>query len=190
MSNSQDQNLTVLENIAKDVLEKLGYQADVGVFSNEKDPTLKVVSINSTENLSVLIGKNGQNIKSLEHVIKLLYFKKILERPAAEVEQAFGKQGQVPEGTDFNKSSISGLGRTVFMVDVNDYRKFRAKQVIEKAIEVASRVITTKKAEALDPMSSYERRLIHVELASYPDLETESIGEEPERRVVIRPLII
>lgn len=167
MSENQDQNLTVLESVARDVLDKLGYQAGVSIFSNEKDPTLKIVSINSTENLSVLIGKNGQNIKALEHVIKLLYFKKISEVPQSEPRQT-----------------------TVFMVDVNDYRKFRAKQVIEKAVEAANRVVTTKKAEALSPMSSYERRLIHVELASYPDLETESIGEEPERRVVIRPLII
>ncbi len=167
MAEDQDQNLTVLENVAKDVLERLGYQAAVSIFSNEKDPTLKVVSVNSAENLSVLIGKNGQNIKALEHVIKLLYFKK-----------ASGVEKDKPEWP------------MIFMVDVNDYRRFRARQVIEKAIEVANRVKTTKKAEALNPMSSYERRLIHVELASYPDLETESIGEEPERRVVIRPLII
>jgi len=62
--------------------------------------------------------------------------------------------------------------------------------VVEKALEVAHRVRISKKAEALVPMSSYERRLVHVELASYADLETESIGEEPKRRIVIKPLII
>lgn len=159
----KNQNLSILESVAKDVLERLGYNASINIFSNEKDPNLKILSVNSIEDSSVLIGKNGQNIKALEHVIKLLYFKNF----AAEPEQVLS-----------------------FMVDVNDYRKLRAKQVIEKAKEVAIRVATTKKAEALLPMSSYERRLIHIELASYPDLETESIGEEPERRIVIRPLII
>ena len=163
MSENQNQNLTILESAAKDVLEKLGYQASINIFSNEKDPTLKIVSVNSNEDLSVLIGKNGQNIKALEQIIKALYFKR----------------------------AFTSLEQTVsFTVDVNDYRKFRAKQIIEKALEVANRVATSKKAEALSPMSSYERRLIHVELASYPDLETESVGEEPERRVVIRPLVI
>ena len=76
------------------------------------------------------------------------------------------------------------------MVDLNDYRKLRARQVVEKAVEAAHRVRVSKKAEALIPMSSYERRLVHVELASYVDIETESIGEEPKRRIVIKPLII
>lgn len=160
MNGNQDQNSIILESVAKEVVEKLGHNASISLISNEKDPSFKVLSVNSAEDSSALIGKNGQNIKALEHVIKLLYFKK------------------------------TASDRLAFSVDINDYRKLRAKQVVEKAKEVANRVITSKKAEALYPMSSYERRLIHVELASYPDLETESIGEEPERRVVIRPLII
>ena len=153
-------NQEILKDITQQILGYLGYQAEVNIFSNEKDDTLKVVSISSSENISALIGKNGQNIKSFEQIIKALYYKKI------------------------QPSNLT------FMVDLNDYRQLRAKQVVTRAVEAASRVRTSKKAEALLPMSSYERRLIHVELASYPDLETESIGEEPKRRVVIRPLII
>lgn len=158
----ENNNQEMLKNVAQEVLGRLGYEAVVDIFSNEKDPNLKVVAINSTGNLSALIGKNGQNIKALEHVIRMLYFKKIPpgEKPA------------------------------VFAVDLNDYRKLRGQQVLETAVEAANRVRISKKAEALLPMSSYERRLIHVELASYHDIETESIGEEPTRRVVIRPLII
>lgn len=157
-----ENNQDLLKNIAQELLGQLGYQAEVSIFSNEKDPNLKVVSINSPENLSALIGKNGQNIKALEQVIKTLYYKK-----------------QAPSDSP-----------ATFMVDLNDYRKLRARQVVERAVEAAQRVRTSKKAEALLPMSSYERRLIHVELASCPDIETESIGEEPKRRVVIRPLVI
>src|SRR3989344_4304170 len=162
-----DEKPVILENVAKDVLDKLGYETSVNIFSNEKDQSLKVVAVSSNEDLSALIGKNGQNIKAVEHVIKLLYFKK----------------------TKLLNTSLSPKPFS-FMVDINDYRKLRVQQVVEKALEVANRVKVSKKAEALDPMSSYERRLIHVELASHPDLETESIGEEPERRAVIRPLII
>lgn len=155
-------NQELLQNVAQEILGHLGYGGEVHVFSNEKDPSLQVVSINSPDNLSALIGKNGQNIKALEQIIRLLYLKKLTpeQKPA------------------------------VFMVDLNDYRKLRARQVVEKAMEVAHRVRISKKAEALVPMSSYERRLVHVELASYADLETESIGEEPKRRIVIKPLII
>lgn len=152
----------ILKTITQEIMGHLGYQAEVNIFSNEKDQNLKVVSINSSENLSALIGKNGQNIKALEQVIKTLYYKK----------------------------QTSSDSPVTFMVDLNDYRRLRGKQIVERAVEAANRVRANKKAEALLPMSSYERRLIHVEMASYPDLETESIGEEPKRRVVIRPLII
>jgi len=163
----ENDNQEILKNITQEILGHLGFQAEINVFSNDKDPNLKVVSINSSENISALIGKNGQNIKALEQIIKTLYYKKTSSSVNPE---------QAPSPT--------------FMVDLNDYRQLRAKQVVARAAEAANRVRISKKAEALLPMSSYERRLIHIELASYPDLETESIGEEPKRRVVIRPLII
>lgn len=162
---NEQQNTELLKAITKDVLERLGYEAEINVVCNEKDPELKIVAINSTENLSALIGKNGQNIKALEQVVRLLYFKK-------------------SSGPAIQTQGIS------FSIDLNDYRKLRAKQVVERAVEAANRVRNSKKAEALLPMSSFERRLIHVELASCPDIETESIGEEPQRRIVIKPLII
>lgn len=148
-----------IKNIVRNVLSWLDFQVEIKVMSNEKDETSKIVAAYSLENLSMLIGKNGQNLKAIEHIAKLIAFKK-------------------------------APGQANFVLDINDYRRSRAKFVIQNAVEVARRVKESKKAEALMPMSSYERRLVHVELASLPDIETESIGEEPKRRVVIRPLII
>ncbi|MFZ5559578.1 MAG: R3H domain-containing nucleic acid-binding protein, partial [Patescibacteria group bacterium] len=54
------------------------------------------------------------------------------------------------------------------------------------ALKVAQKVRRTKKPVILEPMSAYERRFIHLRLAEYPDITTESIGEEPERKVVVR----
>ena len=72
------------------------------------------------------------------------------------------------------------------ILDVNDYRKSRAIYLIDLAKQAVNRVRNTQKAEALLPMTSYERRVVHMELASCPDIATESIGEEPYRRVVIK----
>ena len=56
------------------------------------------------------------------------------------------------------------------------------------AISAADDVALTKKEKQLPPMTAYERRIIHLELASArPDVVTESIGQEPERRVAIKP---
>ena len=73
------------------------------------------------------------------------------------------------------------------ILDVNDYRRSRSEELVELAKQVVTRVRNTQKAEALLPMSSYERRIVHTELAACPDIATESIGEEPQRRIVIKP---
>jgi spoIIIJ-associated protein len=74
------------------------------------------------------------------------------------------------------------------VVDVNDYRKSVAAELASHARQIAGRVRETGRPEALRPMTSYERRIIHTELAAYADLASESVGQEPHRRVVIRPI--
>lgn len=76
---------------------------------------------------------------------------------------------------------------TSFLVDINDYRKKREVFLKELGQEIAEQVIKTNKSVMLQPMSSYERRVIHLELSKNPEVATESIGEGPERRIVIKP---
>ena len=72
-------------------------------------------------------------------------------------------------------------------VDVNDYKRSRASYVIDVAKQAVTKVRNTQKAEVLSPMSAYERRGVHMELASCPDIATESIGDEPNRKIIIKP---
>jgi len=76
---------------------------------------------------------------------------------------------------------------SIFLLDINNYREKRKQFLKELSQELANQVTKTKKSVMLQPMSSYERRIIHLELAEQPNITTESIGEEPERRVVIKP---
>lgn len=74
-----------------------------------------------------------------------------------------------------------------FTLDINDYR-IRRLEDLKQDIKAAAREVRTYKREVpLRPMSSFERRIVHLLLAEYPDIATESIGREPERRVVIKP---
>jgi len=74
-------------------------------------------------------------------------------------------------------------------LDINDYRKKKMEYLKELAKTSAEEVMLTKTEKILFPMSAYERRIIHMELAEHPNVQTESIGEEPERKVVIKPRI-
>jgi len=73
------------------------------------------------------------------------------------------------------------------ILDINNYRHNREEFLKEVAKETAHRVILTKEPIKLPAMNAYERRIIHMELATHPDVATESEGEEPERYLVVKP---
>jgi spoIIIJ-associated protein len=73
------------------------------------------------------------------------------------------------------------------IVDVERYRQRREHTVREIALRAARQVKMTGDAITLDAMQAFERRAIHLALESDPDVSSSSIGEEPDRRVVVGP---
>lgn len=79
------------------------------------------------------------------------------------------------------------FGEPVYVaLDVNDYRKNKEHYARELARTTADEVTLLKTPKELPPMSSAERRLVHMELQERSDIETESMGEGEDRRVVIK----
>jgi spoIIIJ-associated protein len=76
---------------------------------------------------------------------------------------------------------------TRVLVDVEDYRGRRERQLREIAERAAARVVETGKMLQLEPMPALERRWIHLALKGNADVVTQSIGEEPNRRIVVLP---
>ncbi|MFA5786044.1 MAG: RNA-binding cell elongation regulator Jag/EloR [Actinomycetota bacterium] len=76
--------------------------------------------------------------------------------------------------------------RTRLVVDAEGYRVRRQSMLVEQAHKAASRVKASGAPERLDPMSAYERKIVHDALASTSGVVTVSEGEEPYRRVVIQ----
>jgi len=74
-----------------------------------------------------------------------------------------------------------------FIIDVNDYKSKRRMRLEKNAKYTAKEVAKTKVEAHLEPMNSYERRIIHNILTNSKDVITESEGEEPNRHVVIKP---
>jgi len=73
-----------------------------------------------------------------------------------------------------------------FNIDINDYKKKKEEYLSNLARDLADEVALSKETKVLLPMSAYERRIIHAALADRKDISTESEGEEPERKVVIK----
>lgn len=71
-------------------------------------------------------------------------------------------------------------------VDVGNYKLKKMKNIEREVKQIAKEVEQSKLDATLDPMNSYERRLVHNIINEYPNLETESFGEGKDRHVVIR----
>ncbi len=85
-------------------------------------------------------------------------------------------------------SAIAGKGidkKVRVILDIEGYKEKREKTLEELAEKVAKTVIKTRKPVKLEPMQAYERKIIHSKLQQNSKVQTESIGEEPNRRIVV-----
>jgi len=73
------------------------------------------------------------------------------------------------------------------VVDVEGYRSRHEVQLRKMARQMAGQAVQTGKRQVLEPMSAADRRIIHLELRDHPDVTTQSIGEEPARKVTVVP---
>ena len=73
-------------------------------------------------------------------------------------------------------------------LNIDNYKEKRAKSLEELAIKVSKTVLRTNKSITLEPMNSYERKIIHSKLQNMNNIKTHSIGEEPNRRIVIEKI--
>lgn len=74
-----------------------------------------------------------------------------------------------------------------FFIDINGYRLHHLDELKAEAKSMAKRVRLYRTELTLKPMPPFERRIVHMALAEYPDIITQSIGEGDSRRIVIKP---
>jgi spoIIIJ-associated protein len=101
-----------------------------------------------------------------------------------------GRQAETLQALQFVTSLIINkkAGRSVpISVDVEGYRSRRRRQLLQMAHRMAEQAIRTGRRQILEPMPAEDRRTIHMELRSHPAVFTESIGDEPRRKVTIVP---
>jgi spoIIIJ-associated protein len=108
------------------------------------------------EDLGVLIGRRGEKLASLQHLVNLI------------VARREGQHNRIA-------------------VDVENYRGRREDQLRDVAKRAAERVIQTGKIIQLEAMPAVERRIVHMTLVENPRVRTQSVGVEPNRRIVVLP---
>ena len=107
-----------------------------------------------------------------------------------DLSYLIGRQAETLNALQYISSLIINkeIGRSIpLIVDVEGYRDRREKQLRQIARRMADQAMSTGKRQVLEPMPANERRIIHIELRENPDISTESIGEDPRRKVTISP---
>jgi spoIIIJ-associated protein len=102
-----------------------------------------------------------------------------------------GRHGQTLEALQELARVVVGQRtgmRARIVVDIEDYKRRQRSRLEARAREVAARVARSHQEEELEPMNPFERKMVHDAVAAVPGVQTASRGDEPERRVVIRPL--
>ena len=140
----------------KDYLEELLTNMGLTVnFETKLRDNVIYIKLYSNNN-PILIGKGGNTLKALEHLVK----QKV--------------------STEFNVHPLINL-------DVENYREKQEKRLERLAKNLAKEVVKTNVEVHLENMNAYDRRIIHNALTNFKGVITSSIGEEPERHVVIKP---
>ncbi len=153
-SEASPEALAAGREILEELMRHLGFDVRIDVDAGDTSRLNVVGNADSHEALGALIGRKGERLSALQHLVNLMLSRRMGEW-------------------------------TRVLVDVEDYRGRRERQLRDIANRAAARVQETGKMLQLEPMPALERRWIHLALRDHPDVATQSIGEEPNRRIVI-----
>lgn len=112
----------------------------------------------------------------------------VVEMNGKDINYLIGYRGDVLNSLQTILSAVANKGlenKCKITLDIEGYRSKREKTLEDLAEKIARTVIKTKKSVTLEPMSAYERKIIHSKLQNSKAIKTYSIGEEPYRKVVI-----
>ena len=113
-----------------------------------------------------------------------------IEIKTSEAQSLIGKQGLVLADIQLllRKVIKKKTEKEFYLsLDIDGYKKNKESYLRDVAQSVADEVARTRQIKELPYSSSFDRRIVHMELADRKDVITESIGEGEERRIVVRP---
>ena len=112
------------------------------------------------DDTGILIGHHGETLDAIQYLVNLALYRR-------------------------NKVEKGSRENIKITVDIENYREKREETLRALARRMAARAVKYKKNVFLEPMNPYERRIIHSELQTYPDVATHSVGSDINRKIII-----
>lgn len=112
----------------------------------------------------------------------------LLKVKGDDIGIVIGRRGETLDSLQYLTSLVVNKSKEEYkrvVIDIENYRQKREETLVKLANRLADRVVKYKKNITLEPMNPYERRVIHSSLQNHKYVETYSVGEEPNRKVII-----
>lgn len=177
-------NLTEEELIITELEEKkalFNKKVEIEVISKKEiNEAIKKYLLNIIKNMGIDDAKIEFKIREGMPIFNIV----------TEVTILIGKGGRTIDALQVvaNQMVLSNINTNYkFLIDVDEYKQQKNKRLEKMAKYTAKEVARTGVAVSLDPMNSYNRRIVHSILSNSKDVKTESEGTEPNRYVVIKP---
>ncbi|MBD8026696.1 protein jag [Ureibacillus sp. Re31] len=169
------------ENIQEETVETVEFEVE-----NEKEENPLDIAQDYLQQIAIEMGIDDLSIDGKIQGKNVL-FKLESEKAALLIGKRGATLNALQQLTQLvvNKSSKSFL---MVKLDVENYRERRQIALEQLAERMADKAIRSGKKVSLEPMPSYERKVIHNALANRVDIETYSEGTEPNRHLVIEPV--
>lgn len=136
-----------------------------------------------------ILNNMGVRYDVIEESEDLITQKKVFIIKSPESGLLIGDNGETFQALSYLIRRMTDKGqedKPDFSIDVNDYKSSMIEKLKVKAGILANRARDMKTSVEMEPMSSYERLIVHGTLSGQPNIKTESIGEGKERRLVIK----
>ncbi len=177
------------EEVEVEIIEE-GTKGVLGLFGNKEAKVKVTVIADAKADAGNFIGDilDKMDIEATVSVSETEEAVKV-EISGDNVGLLIGRRGETLDAIQYLTSLVVNKDKDEFkrvIVDVENYRQKREDTLIALAYRMADKVEKYKKSVTLEPMTPYERRIIHSALQERFTIETISVGEEPNRKVVIR----
>lgn len=173
--------LTVKEGLKEEDIKEKNIKRKPAVV-NENIEEINIAK----ENIEVFL---KQFLKeNYKYEIKVEDYNILVDIDGENINHLIGYRGETINALQILISAIANKkssARIKVLVDVANYKEKRVKTLEELAEKISKTVIRTGKAITLEPMTAYERKIIHTKLQENDRIKTFSKGEEPHRRIVI-----
>ena len=154
-------NTKDIQNLIEELLEKILVKAkEISVVEDGNKSTWLSIEVSEPH---FFVDKDGEGLHAFNHIVHRILEAKMPRKAEGEEKEPMG-----------------------ILIDINGYQKKHVENVRAIAHMMSERARYFKANVEVDPMSAFERRIVHEFLADAPDLKTESVGTGRTRRVIIK----